>query len=287
MRRQLEGEQVAVAGGQLGGHVERRSELVLAAATATGKTDLEDEQLVEREPAPALLGLLLVPGTVQRRERVGAQRKASPLLERRRDEVREVACMRERLADEVAELLDRHLLARRVDGSEVRGRRSAVQVVRANRELVATKLAAQANVSARLQLLREPDLVEPDSRHLATAVGYAGLDDGEAPAWTANRCADDLARDRDFLLPGEQVGDGHLGRRRLVAEGPVRQEVADREQAELGELLRQRRADARQRLHAPLEPLRSRKAARTGPRGRLAWARRTRSEEVSSGCRRV
>ncbi len=97
------------------------------------------------------------------------------------------------------------------------------------------------------------------------------LDDGEAPARTANRRANDLAGDRDLLLAGQEVGDANLLRRSLVPERPMGEQVADRAQAELGELLRQRRADAGERPDAVLEPLRAGKPSWTGP---CRWRRR-------------
>jgi hypothetical protein len=48
----------------------------------------------------------------------------------------------------------------------------------------------------------------------------------------------------------------------------VLEEVADRAQSQLGQLLRDRRSDAGQRFDASFEPLRLRKTARTRPRGR-------------------
>jgi hypothetical protein len=45
------------------------------------------------------------------------------------------------------------------------------------------------------------------------------------------------------------------------------EQIADRAQTELGELLRQRRPDSGERLDAALEPLRPRKGARTWPLG--------------------
>ena len=268
VRREREGEQLAIARRELSGLGECRSALVFAPTSAAGQPDLEDEELVQCEPAAARLGFSLVPRTVQGGERVRAQRQARLLLEVSGNEVGEVTGVRECLAGELPELLDGHLLARRVDRREIGRRGGAVQVVGADGELVATELASEANVRARLQLLGEPDLVEPDRGHLAAVVGDPGLDDREAAPGAAHGGPQDLAGDRDFLLAGEEVGDRHLGRGSLVAKRPVRKQVADRAQAELGELLRQCGPHACERVQASLEPLRTRKATRTGPRRR-------------------
>src|SRR6266511_6366820 len=126
--------------------------------------------------------------------------RSTPLLRARGQEVRVVARVLQSLAGELAELLGRDLLARRVDGREVRGRRGSVQVVGANGELVALELTAQAHVRPRLQLLREPDLVEPDRRDLAAAIRDSRLNDGEAPARAPHRGPQHLAGDGDLLL---------------------------------------------------------------------------------------
>src|SRR5207342_2867802 len=98
---------------------ERRRDLVLALARAAGEAELEQEQLVEREPASPLLRLLQRPGTVERVEGVGAARQALPLFQRRRQRVRLVRNELERSVCQRAQARRRDLLAGRIDGREV------------------------------------------------------------------------------------------------------------------------------------------------------------------------
>src|SRR5205823_11498669 len=151
--------------------------LVLAAPAAAGEPELGDEELVERETAPALLTLPLAAWAMQRGERVGPLREPGGDLDRRGERVRVVARVVERLPDQLTELLDGDLLARRVDGCEVGRRGGAVYVVRADRELVAPQLPAQPDACAGLELVGEPDLVEPDRGDLAALVRDSRLDD--------------------------------------------------------------------------------------------------------------
>ena len=131
-------------------------------------------------------------------------------------------------------------------------------------------------------------LVEPDGRDLTAVVGDARLDDREAPPRAANRRPNDLARDRDLLLAGEQVGDPHLLGGGFVAVRAVLEQIGDRPQAELAQPLRHGRADAGERVDAAREPFGPRKAARTGPRlrfGGLGERRRCDAAEYRTGQR--
>ncbi len=69
---ELEREQLAVARDQLAGRAERRGDRLLRLAAAARDSDLEQEQLVEREPPPTCFRLLAARRAVQRPERVEA-----------------------------------------------------------------------------------------------------------------------------------------------------------------------------------------------------------------------
>ena len=84
---------------------------------------------------------------MERPERVGAQRQVLALLELRRQRVGQVPRVDERRADQLAQLLRRHVLAGWIDGSEVRRRDDAVQVEGADVESV-TPLAGRAGARA-------------------------------------------------------------------------------------------------------------------------------------------
>jgi hypothetical protein len=266
---QLERQQLPVARDQVAGLAERSRPRLLAVRPGSRKADLEHEQLVEGEPPPRLLPVLERIRTVQRDERVREQRQPFGGLQLRRQRVRHVASVAHRELDEAAQPLRRDLLARGIDGRKVRRRRDAVQVVRADLEAAPLELAAQANPRAGLELLLQPRLVEPDRGDLIALVRDPSLDDRQVSPRPPHRDAANLARDRR-LLAGHEVGDPPLGHRRFVAVRPVYEQVADGAQAELGQLLAQRRADAVQRRDRLLERVgpRARAQARPG-RGRL------------------
>ena len=178
---ELERQPLPVARDQVAGLAESGRTLFLAAQPPPGEPDLQDEQLVEREPAAPPLAVLLVAWSMEGVERIGSTRKPGVLRDPSGQEVRPVTHVRQRLADQLAQLLDRHVLARRVDRSEVGRGRGPVQVVRADGELVSLELAAQAHARPGLQLLGQPDLVEPDGRDLAALVGDPRLHDREPP----------------------------------------------------------------------------------------------------------
>src|SRR5881396_2172697 len=115
-------------------------------------------------------------------------------------------------------------------------------------------MPAQPNMRARRELLREPRLVEPDGRDLPALVGDPGLDDREAPPRPAHGRPDDLARDRDLLLAGEQVCDPHLLGGGFVPVRAMLEQVGDRPQAELGQPLRHSRADTLEDVDAARQP---------------------------------
>ena len=226
MRRELEGERPAVAGDEVARLAERRRLLLLAPEAPAHEPDLEHQELLEGQALTARFGGVGIARPVEGGERVDAERELGS--DTGRDRIGMVVRVRQRLRHELAQLFDGDVLARRVDGREVRGGRGAVHVVRADGELVPAQLAAQAHARPGLELVGEPDLVEPDRGDLAALVGDARLDDREPAPGAAHRGADDRAADRDLVLGGEEVGDPHLRRGRLVAERSVIEQVADR-----------------------------------------------------------
>jgi hypothetical protein len=102
-------------------------------------------------------------------------------------------------------------------------------------ELVPAQLSTQAQPRPGLQLVGEPRLVEPDCRDLAALVAHGGLQNGQPTSCRADRDAPHLAGDHRLLL-AEQVRDRRLPHRLLVVARPVLEQVADRPQAELGQL---------------------------------------------------
>ena len=264
---QLEREQIPVPRGQATRLAERRSLLALAPPAPTSKADLEDEQLLEREPSAAELRVLRSARHVERGKGIGSDRHV--VGDSGRHGIGEVARLGQRAPDHLAQLLDGQILGRGIDGREVGGRRGPVEIVRAHVELVAPQMPAQADVRSRRELLREPRLVEPDGRDLPAVVGDARLDDREPSPRAADRRADDLARDRDLLLAGEEVGDPHLLGGGFVPVRAVLEQIGDRPQAELAQPLRHGRADTGKRVDAARQPVGPRKAPRAGPRLRL------------------
>ena len=116
--RQLERKELAIARDELARLVERGSLLLLALMAPPCEPYLEDEQLVEREPAPSALRLLQVAGPVQDRERIGSKRQPRRGLQSGRQRIGVIAGVVEGLPDEVAQLLDRHFLAGGIDGAK-------------------------------------------------------------------------------------------------------------------------------------------------------------------------
>src|SRR5205085_1815082 len=119
VRRQRERKRLAVAQREVARLAERRRERRLTLACATGDPDLQQEQLVEGEPAAAELGLVLAARAVQRDERIGPQRKPLACAQVRWERVDVVRRVRERVRDERADRLRCELFARGIDGREV------------------------------------------------------------------------------------------------------------------------------------------------------------------------
>ena len=262
--RQLERKRGAVALDQVSRLGQRRRDLLLTLGRPSRERELEDEQLVERKPAPALLRLVERTWPVQRGERISAERQPALCFQGGRQRVGAVGGEREHRLDELAELHGRDLLAGRIDRCEVRGRRAPVQVEGANRKAEAVRRSAEAYVRAGRQLVLEPRLVEPGRRDLAAAVGHLGGEDLEPSAASPERRAPHLALDQDLLVP-EQIGDPLLRRRLLVAARAVVEQVAYTLEPELCETLLQGRPDAGERVDRRLETLWAEAAARGRP----------------------
>ena len=167
---ELERQRGPVALEQLSGLSERRRDLVLALARPAGDAELEQEQLVEREPASPLLRLLERFRAMERVQRVGAARQAFPLFQRRRERVGLVRNELEGAVGKGAEPRRRDLLAGRVDRRQVGGGGRTVQVVRLDVERVPAELPAEAHTRPGLELVLQPVLVEPDGRDCAAVV---------------------------------------------------------------------------------------------------------------------
>ena len=231
MLRQLEGQRAAVALDQLAGLGQRGRDLLLALGRPARERQLEDEQLVEREPASPLLRLVERARPVQSSERVAPERQPAFCLQGGRKRVGPVGGKRQRRLDELAQLHRRDLLARRVDRCEVRRCRAAVQVEGADGKAEAVRCPTEAHVRAGGQLVLQPRLVEPGRRNLAAAVGDLRGEDLEPAASPAERSAAHFALDQHLLVPTVlaeiQVGDPLLGSGSLVAARAVVEQVAD------------------------------------------------------------
>jgi hypothetical protein len=184
------------------------------------------------------------------------------------------------VSDERPQPLRRHFLARRVHRREVGGRGGGPQVVALDDEVVATSLATQSHARSRCEFVREPLLVEPHRVDLARVVADARRDDRQsARATLAHGPHHDVERD---LLLAEEVRDLGLGRRRLVAEGGMLEQIGERAKAELPEPLRHRRPHAGEHVECTRQPLRMRRRAGLRPRLGRVHAREPRRR---AGCR--
>ncbi len=150
VRRERERKRRAVALDQLAGRAERRRERALAFRRAPRDAELEQQQLLEREPLPPGLRLVLGLGMVDDEERVALQRHRLAVAQLGRQRVGVVDDVPERVRDERPQPLRRDLLARGIDRREVFRRLALADVVRLDVEAVAARLAAQTDVCARL-----------------------------------------------------------------------------------------------------------------------------------------
>ena len=125
---ELERQHAAVAPDELAGWAERRCDLGLALPAPPRQPDLQEEQLVESEPAPPHFRLTERARPVQRPECVDALGQSLVLLQVGRKGIRKRP--RQCRADQLAHLLRGDVLAGRIDRSEV-GRRFALADVEA------------------------------------------------------------------------------------------------------------------------------------------------------------
>jgi hypothetical protein len=252
------------ANGRLARDAERRRQRALALGPAAGDADLQEQQLLEREPRASGLGLVLRLRMVQRDERVALQRQPLAHPQLRGQGVDPVAGARQRRGDQCTHPLRRDLLAGGIDRCEVGRRLAVADVVGADVEAVASPLAAEPHEHARPELLLEPGLVEPCGADRCRAVADPCCDEGAPAPQRPLRDAQHLAGDGD-LFGARERPDRDLLDRGLVATRPVLEQVAHRAQAELREPALQRRADARQDVELGVEALRLRTPARGGP----------------------
>ncbi len=267
IRGELEGQHRAVSLHELAGRAERRRPLHVPASPPARQPELQREELVEGQPPPRALAVGLARRAVESHDGIRAGRQPFLCLDRGRHRVDDLPRVLERLADHLAQLLDRDLLARRVDGGKVRRRRAAVQVVRLDREVAPLQVSAQADLGSRLEAVHEPGLVEPDRGDLAGLVRDAGFDQLH-PAAPLHPDASHLPGDRRLVL-AEELDDRPLRGCRLVAARAVLEGVPDRPQPKRGKAFLDGRPDTVERVERELQPLGPGRTGETRPFGRL------------------
>ena len=154
--------------------------------------------------------------------------------------------LRERDARELPQPRRRDLFAGWIDRCKIGRRPRSADVVALDVEAVPAQLAAQPQMRAGRELLREPRLVEPGSTDRAARVAHARSHDRPAAGEPPCAHVDHLAGDRDLVV-APQLRDGDLVDRPLVTAWPVQEQVADGLDPERAQSLRERGADARQR----------------------------------------
>src|SRR5262245_48419267 len=157
--RQPERKHLEIAPNELAGRTESERHFRLVLSPAPREPDLQCEQLVESEPATALLGFLERARPVKRVQSVWLQREPASLPQLSREGIPIVAGARKCSGDELAQLPRRDLLARWVDGGEVGRRLDPVEVVGADVELSPAQLAAEADPRACPEPVGKPLLV--------------------------------------------------------------------------------------------------------------------------------
>ena len=145
-----ERQHLAVPVEELAGRRERLRDEPLALRRPPRERELEDEELVEGEPPPALLCLLRRARMVQRDERIGPQRQPLRDGERCGQRIAVGADVLERRRDEGAQLLLGERLAGGVDRRVVGRLGRLAEVVALDLEAVAIGLAAQPDLRARV-----------------------------------------------------------------------------------------------------------------------------------------
>ncbi len=260
MLGQLEGKLGPVPGDERPRRRQRSRKGVFLAATA-GNRDLEAEQLIEREPPASLLGLVQIGREVHGGEGVAANR----MLELRRQRVDHIGCARrERRAGKLPEPGGGNLLACAVHGREVGRRACLAEIVRAHLESMTAEPAPQPKRGPGDELLRQPRLVEPAGRDRTGRIGDLRGDDREAAARPPNACPPHDAGDRHLLVAPE-LRDRDLVGRAFVAPRPAVEQIADRDDTERREALRQGGPDAGQRVDREREPLGAGPSTRARP----------------------
>jgi len=206
--------------GRLSRLAQRGSDLTFPFAGSAREAELEQEQLVEGEPAPPLLRLLECSGPMDGVEGIGPAGQAFPHFQRRRERIRLVRDELQGAIGKRAHSRRRDLLARGIDRREIGGGSRTVQIVRTNVERIAAELASEAHTRPGLKLVLQPILVEPHGRDRTALVGDGRRQDRQAPPRPAQRDAPDLADDHRLLL-AEQVDDSALADRALVVTRAV------------------------------------------------------------------
>ncbi len=212
-----------------------------ALGCAAAQRELQDDELVERQTAPARLGLLLVTGPVERDERVGAEWETALDPDASGQGVATCPGVGEDTLDETPDRLLGEVGRRRVHGCEVGSRVRLSEVVRLDLEPVAVRLPPDPQPRPRAQARLEPGLVEPGRPQLPGRVGDVGGEDVQPSPTPRARASDDHVEHR--LLLAEQLRDRALGDRALVAPRAVREQVPDGRDAETSELATHRRPD--------------------------------------------
>ena len=272
IRGERERERRAVAGNELARLAERLRRCTLTRGGRTQESEPEDQELVECEPRPPDLGFRERTRTMHDRQRVRSSRQAFGCEQRSGKLFPDVEHPFERLLVEVTELLLRDVLGGGIDRREVARLRLAVQVVRRHGEAMSVRTAADSNGRARHELRLEPRLVEPRRLDLPRLVRDACREDLQPTAAAARRGAHDAFD--DGVLVAEEIADPLRRNGLLVPARTLPEQIADRQEAELPEPTRDRRADPLERLDRRVEQV----GPGRRPRPRPALGRRHPSE---------
>ena len=138
--RERERQRLPVAVDELARFAKARRERSFAFRDAARDPDLQDEQLLERQPLPPGLGLVEVPRPVHGGERVTFQRQSLALAQLGRQRIRDVHGERKGGVHDASHGRGGDLFRGRVDGSEVGGGACFSDVVRARLEAPAAQL---------------------------------------------------------------------------------------------------------------------------------------------------
>ena len=283
-----EGQHRAVARRQAACERKRLGDERFALHRASPERELEREELIEREAAARLLGVVLSPRPVDPDEGVCTERQPLADSHARRERLAARAGEGKRRLRHRPQGLLGEIGRRGVDGREVGGLDRLADVVGRDLEAEAILLAAEPKSRSRRQPGLEPWLVEPRGADLARRVDDVSREDVEAAAATGGRPPDTDVEDGLFVA--EEGGDRSLLRRQLVAARAVGKDVADGLDPEPTELAPDRRPDAGQRVDRPLEHIPPRRGARRRPARRRRATRepdRRRSPGHPAECTRA